>query len=216
MEFQRARSKEQKSIRRDQIIEATLKLYEKEPLEKISLASIANELNFSRANLYKYVTSKEEIFLWIIDSDLEKWVEQVCQRFEKYEQMDLKTFCNLWAEQLHQNRRLIQLFPILTVVVETNIKETALAAFKENLINSFQRLNLIVSKFFPDLSMEQLKRFSKYQLQYALSLHHRIVFTENQQQAFKKAGLFYDRIDFVTEFAEYLEIIITGIRTSGI
>ncbi|EGW40889.1 TetR/AcrR family transcriptional regulator, partial [Desulfosporosinus sp. OT] len=95
MEFERARNEEQKSIRRDQIIEAALKLYETEPFEKITLASIANELSFSRANLYKYVTTKEEIFLRILNSDLEKWVEQVYERLEKYDRLELKTFCRL-------------------------------------------------------------------------------------------------------------------------
>ena len=126
MEFQRARNEEQKSIRREQIIEATLKLYEREPLEKITLASIANELNFSRANLYKYVSTKEEIFAWILISDLEKWVKKTYDQFKEYEELDLKTFCRLWAEELYQHQRLLKLFSIFISVLRSNVTTNSL------------------------------------------------------------------------------------------
>ncbi|MBC2579102.1 TetR/AcrR family transcriptional regulator [Clostridium sp. DJ247] len=216
MEFQRARNEKQKSIRRDQIIEATLKLYETEPLEKITLASIASELNFSRANLYKYVTTKEEIFLWILNSDLNKWVDQIYERLEEYDQLDLKTFCRLFAEQLYQNQRIIRLLPILNAVIDKNVKATALETFKQDLHNVFNRLKLISSKFLPDLSDEQISLFIRYQIHYALTLYPKTVLDENQHKESVAAWLLYKKPDFITDFSEYLEIVILGIRAKKV
>lgn len=216
MEFQRARNKEQKSIRRNQIIEAALKLYKTEPLEKITLASIANELNFSRANLYKYVTTKEEIFLWILNSDLNKWVEQVHESFKKYDELDLKSFCRLFAEQLYQNQRIISLLPILTSVIEKNIKATALSEFRQDFHNSFNCLSKICGKLLPDLTNEQIALFIRYQIQYALTLYSRSLFNENEQKSSIAAMLNNRKTDFIAEFSEYLEIIILGIRAKNI
>lgn len=217
MEFQRARSKEQKNIRREQIIEATIKLYEKDPLEKITLASIARELNFSRANLYKYVTTKEEIFLWILTSDLEKWVSQIYQRFEKYDELDLKTFCHLWAEQIYQNKRLLKLFSILGLVLKNNVTTKSLETFKQDLSSSFNKVNLITKKFIPNLSTDQLKLFNEYQIYYAISLYPSTICAKDQKQEFQTVALLYKkRPDFVTRFAEYLEVIILGFQAKSV
>jgi len=215
MDFQRARNEEQKSIRRDQIIEATLKLYEREPLEKITLASIANELNFSRANLYKYVSTKEEIFLWILISDLEKWVQKTYDQLKKYDKLELKTFCHLWAEQLYQNQRLLKLFSVLISVLKSNVTTNSLEILKKDLSNGFYKLNLIVKKFIPDLSLDQLKLFNEYQIYYAISLYSPAVSAKNQIQEFQTVELLDAPPDFVSRFAEYIEIIILGFHSKN-
>ena len=213
MEFERARNEEQKSIRRDQIIEAALKLYETEPFEKITLASIANELSFSRANLYKYVTTKEEIFLRILNSDLEKWVEQVYERLKKYDRLELKTFCRLCAELLYQNQRIMRLFPILASVFETNVKPAELAAFKHKQNKSIERLKTISAKFLPDLSNEQLDLLIRYQILYALNLYPQTVLYEKGSAG---ASLLNRKPNFIADFSDYLEIIIQGIRAQNV
>lgn len=213
MGFKRARSEEQKNIRRDQIIEATVKLLEKEPLEKITLASIASELNFSRANLYKYVTTREEIFLWIVASDAEKWVEGLQQRLESYDHLELKTFCGIWAEQIYQNKRLVKLFSLLTIVLEKSSTLTAFETFKQDFYSNFSQLKIIIKRLLPDLSNEQFRYFIHYQMHYALGQFSSIVSNEKQRQALKVAKSSCHKRDFISEFAEYLEVIIVGLRS---
>lgn len=216
MEFQRARNEEQKSIRRDQIIEATLKLYEREPLEKITLASIANELNFSRANLYKYVSTKEEILLWIVISDLEKWVEKTYNQFKEYDELELKTFCRLWAGELYQNQRLLKLFSILISVLRSNVTTNSLEILKKDLSNGFHKLSLIIKTFIPNLSDEQLRLFNEYQIYYAISLYSPAVSAKNQKQEFQTVELLDTPPDFVSRFAEYIEVIILGFQAKNV
>ena len=64
-DYIRARSDEHKEERLSQIKEATAELFESCPYSEITLTTIAEKLGWSRANLYKYVTTKEEIFLEI-------------------------------------------------------------------------------------------------------------------------------------------------------
>ena len=61
----RARTDDQKEERLNQIKEAADSLFEQMPYTEITLTTIADKLTWSRANLYKYVTTKEEIFLEI-------------------------------------------------------------------------------------------------------------------------------------------------------
>ena len=64
-DYIRARRDEHKEERLSQIKEATAELFAKCPYSEITLTTIAEKLGWSRANLYKYVTTKEEIFLEI-------------------------------------------------------------------------------------------------------------------------------------------------------
>lgn len=217
MDFQRARSEKQKSVRREQIIEATLRLCTREPSEKITLASIANELNFSRANLYKYASTKEEIFLWILTSDLEKWVEKTYEKFNQYDHLDLKTFCNLWAEQMNENGRLLKLLSVLSSSLKNNVPEESLKIFEKDLLNSFTKLHIVIKKFIPDFSTNQLRLFDEYQICYAASLHPSIASDKEQRQEFKTVGLLSSvSLDFVQRFAKYLEIIILGLQANNL
>ena len=64
-DFIRARTDGQKEIRMKEIKDAADSLFAKMPFSDITLTVIAENLGWSRANLYKYVTTKEEIFLEI-------------------------------------------------------------------------------------------------------------------------------------------------------
>lgn len=70
-DFIRARSSEQKEFRMSEIKNAADMLFKKHPFSDITLTTIAENLGWSRANLYKYVTTKEEIFLAIVEEKME-------------------------------------------------------------------------------------------------------------------------------------------------
>ena len=72
-EYIRARSDEHKEERMTQIKDATATLFESAPYAEITLTTIAEKLGWSRANLYKYVTTKEEIILEIAADKMEAY-----------------------------------------------------------------------------------------------------------------------------------------------
>ena len=63
--FIRAKSQENKNIRMQQIMDVTDRLFHEKTYHEITLSVIAEEMNLARGGLYKYVSSKEEIFLMI-------------------------------------------------------------------------------------------------------------------------------------------------------
>ncbi len=67
-DFERARSLEQKEARIEEIKAAAESLFNEVPYHEITLSMIADRLSWTRANLYRYFKSKEEIFL-DLDSD---------------------------------------------------------------------------------------------------------------------------------------------------
>lgn len=129
-EFIRARNAQQKQIRMAEIKAAADGLFARHPYHEITLTTIAEQLSWSRANLYKYVTTKEEIFLELCG-------EKQCAYFRALEQAvaalpcpDGQSLAPVWAEVLCAHRDHLRYSGILMTIIETNVSVERLAAFK--------------------------------------------------------------------------------------
>ncbi len=69
----------EREARRDIIINATLKLFEKKPFHEIGMRDIALEVDIAPASIYRYFPSRDELFVETLIQDIKK----VEQQFEK-------------------------------------------------------------------------------------------------------------------------------------
>ena len=82
-EFVRARSAEQKEARMEEVKRAADRLFSAKPYHEITLTTIAAELSWTRANLYKYVTSKEDIFLVLCGEKMSAYMDALLAAFPR-------------------------------------------------------------------------------------------------------------------------------------
>ena len=80
-DFIRARSDAQKTARMDEIKTAADALAQTQPYPTITLSAIAAQLSWTRANLYKYVTSKEEIYLELCADKMNAYFDALAAAF---------------------------------------------------------------------------------------------------------------------------------------
>ena len=64
--FQRARQPNQIAERKEAVLRAALKLFQKHGLENVSLNDIAQEIGCAKSNLYRYFESREHIYLLLL------------------------------------------------------------------------------------------------------------------------------------------------------
>jgi len=211
MEFIRARSYDQKNMRLNQIVRAALELYETTPFDKITLAAIAGRLDFSRANLYKYVSSKEEIYLFVVSSDLDAFVQDVLEHFEDAENLTIEEFARQWSETLYRHKRLLQLFSVLFTLIEKNVSAQSLAVFKRQMYGSIGKLKPMFSRLLPDMAEEQVLPFLNIQLHYAVGLYPSTILNEIQQEAIRISEIPFRLEDFVSAFAGFIIVILKGL-----
>ena len=211
MGFMRARSKEQKDIRIKQIADAALKLYEKTEYEKITLAAIADELSFTRANLYKYIKSKEEIFLYIILSDLKAWMNHLEKELSAVGRTNVPGFAEIWAKSIYEHKRLIELMSILYTVIEKNVAVEKLADFKSRLMLNISSLFVIISSALPDLGEGAAGEFVFMQLYYVMGLYPACRQSDIQKKAIALSGIEYSPPDFVGEFRKFIVLVLNGL-----
>lgn len=130
-DFIRARSDEHKEERMTQIKEATASLFENEPYAEITLTTIAQKLGWSRANLYKYVTTKEEIILEIASDKMTTYYTALLSAFPERNNFSLETIAEVWAGILNANQDYMRYISYLNPVIETNVTVGRLAVFKK-------------------------------------------------------------------------------------
>jgi len=183
MGFVRARTDLQKEIRYSQIIEATQKIYDTTAYDDISLALIAREAKFTRSNLYKYYSSKEEIFVDVVLIECENARKDIENAFEDRE-YSVDEFSEIWSEVIGNNRKMLDLRVLDFVVLEKKLSLDQLINFKKEIKREYERVIEVVSKCLPKLSSSQLIDF--IYMQFSLSVGFHMVDNVNKDQ--KKAS----------------------------
>ena len=100
------------------------------PYHEITLTTIAEELGWSRANLYKYVTTKEEIFLLLTGNECDTYFDALLAALPEGRERALADVADTWADVASAHQEYFRLGDLLTTIVETNVTVERLMAFK--------------------------------------------------------------------------------------
>ncbi len=160
MGWKRARTPEQKQLRRAEILKAAAALVEREGLEKTGLNAIAREAGISKANIYRYFESREAILLHLALEDYREWasaVERVLAPLAASD--DERAVAGALVETIAARRRLATLASSLASVLEHNVSVDVVVWFKTSMLETALRLANAVQVAMPSLTMEGTQRF---------------------------------------------------------
>ena len=130
-EFIRARSDEQKAMRIAEIKEAARHQFATRPYHEITLTTIAEELGWSRANLYKYVTTKEEIFLLLAGDGYTTYFQALLAALPEDCGYSMDVLAEVWAGIANAHQEYFRLGDLLSTIIETNVTVERLADFTQ-------------------------------------------------------------------------------------
>ena len=125
----RARSAEQKQERMDAIMAAADGLFAEMPYHKITMGLIAERLGWSRAGLYKYVATQEEIFLALHERENRAWLGDLEEALADVP-MPHDEFARTWAEVTARHGKFLRYQDILIAIIESNVTLERLTEFK--------------------------------------------------------------------------------------
>ena len=96
--MQRARTSTQKDERKEAICKAAVTLFKRSGYEQVSFNGIASEAKFTKSNMYRYFSSKEEIFLTIFADLFQDWQKNYLKRLKAFkENENIHTFALSWV-----------------------------------------------------------------------------------------------------------------------
>lgn len=204
-DFIRARSDEHKEERLSQIKNATEELFASCPYSEITLTTIAEKLGWSRANLYKYVTTKEEIFLEISAEKMNVYYSALLSAFPEGNQFSPEVIAEVWAGIVNANQDYMRYVSYLNPVIETNVTVERLAVFKRkyyDLAYAFcDRLAQMLS-----VSREEAYKIQLDVLFYASS--NAVCCYKNPlvQEALKQINITVPPMDFYRDIKDFLKM----------
>lgn len=189
----RARSPEKKQERFNQIMEVTNDLFLKHSYHDITLTTIAKALNWSRGNLYKYVNTKEEIFLEIYLSKQKEFIDALKEAFE-LKKIDQVYFANKLSQCFDQHRLYLRYHNILASIIETNVSVEKLADFKIKSYKQREYFFELLQVQCPHLSSKQVKMLFLTLMYHACGLDSHTHGTKLLEDAMALANLeiYYD------------------------
>jgi AcrR family transcriptional regulator len=160
MSFERARQPEQIALRRKSILEATLALFEEVGFDDTRLTDIGDRAGVSKASVYRYFESKEAIFLELLAQESEGWVGSLEGELAALGgRGSVDEVARIIAESLSERSRLCSLAARLSSVLERNLSQDAIRAFKRNSLALTIRLVNALHAALPALSVDGARRF---------------------------------------------------------
>lgn len=215
MNWKRARTDEKKNERKEAIFKAALTLFKRNGYDNVSFNGIAAEAGFTKSNMYRYFSSKEEIFLNVFADLFTQWFDSCTQQMQQLEpNADANCFAKVWVASFVAHPRFLDLTPILFVSLEKNSSFEQLLEFKKLSKNLLYKLSLEIGRVYPDIQGE--KAFKLLTLGYAATSNYWAGSSQNealikiyQQEEFKEL-----KPDFEKDLTAAIEIIINGLKAS--
>lgn len=190
--------------KKEEIINACIKLYEKESFKDITIKQIAEETTLSRPSIYNYFETKEEIFLLMFQKEYEKWNDELNNILNNNEKLTKEEFASLLAHTLENKKRLLRLLSMNMYDIEENSRMENLVEFKKAYKNTVHTVKLCVKKFFKEKNEEELINFLYTFFPLMYGIYPYAFLTDKQKEAVKKSG-----IDF--KYFSIYEIAYNGI-----
>ena len=134
----RARSLEDKSFRRQQILDAAAALFQEVGYEGFSVALLASKAGVVKGTLYLYFKTREEVFLALYDQSLNRVSEAFIAQLTPG--MSDRAFCELLYDVAFGDSLYVPLQARLEKVIEHNVSIDSLIASKRHFLKQVDRM----------------------------------------------------------------------------
>lgn len=175
--------------RREEIINACEKLYQTMGFQQITLKDIGNEVPFSRPTIYNYFQTKEEIFLALYEREYDRWNADLTAIWEGFDQLSKSKLAEKIAQSLTDRLQLLKLLSMNNFDMEANSRTERLVEFKKAYGQSMQKVRLLLQKFCPELSEEDIHGFIYTFFPFMFGIYPYAVVTQKQRDAMQEAGV---------------------------
>jgi AcrR family transcriptional regulator len=155
--FRRARSEEQRQIRRQAILDTTAAMLEAMPVSGISLNQLSRRVGLAKSNVLRYFESREAILLELLDRATQRWLTELAEQLpakidphgtarERGDQLAAAL-----AHSLTPHHVLCDLLSAQAGVLEHNVSAAVAARHKRASIDNYTALAEQVHRQLPEL-----------------------------------------------------------------
>jgi AcrR family transcriptional regulator len=217
--FQRARSEEQREIRRQTILDTALAMLGEMPATEVGLNELARRVGLAKSNVLRYFESREAVLLELLERALHSWLEEVSDDLSAGVDPNLPArergdqLAATLARSLARHSVLCDLIGAQASVLEHNVSVDAVLRYKRSSLASLQAMAELVGHHLPELG-ESTPMVCMMALVLAGALYSHTQPSASTLAAFDAdPALAPLRLDLATELEKVLATLITGAST---
>ncbi len=216
--FQRARTDQQKEVRKAIILDAARELLETLSVREISLRELSRKVDLSKANVVRYFETREAVFFTLLNQALDDWLTDLRAELSADlpgDGIDATSFARALASSIARRPHICKLWSALGGELESNLSPEAVRAFKLEHAQHQARLARICREFMPTLTNDNARDFTSMFVVMIAGLWPFASPSASVQQALRDPALAAARVDFVARLSHFLTISVTGFVASG-
>lgn len=209
MEFQRARSEDQRRARREAILETASGMLEEMRVSELSLNELSRRTGLAKTPLLKYFESREAVLLQLLDRELREWAED-------FSASDLVggpgAIADRFARSLAARPVLCDLISAQASVLERNISTEVALAHKRATAPTVALVVTSIERWLPELDAGGGYRFVAYGLLLTSAMWPSSRPSEALQAAYDAdAEVAKSQMDLVAGLADALQLMLRGL-----
>ncbi|MDQ0786348.1 TetR/AcrR family transcriptional regulator [Streptomyces sp. B3I8] len=160
MTFQRARSEEQREIRRRAILDTVAAMLEEMPVAEVSLNEISRRVGLAKSNVLRYFESREAVLLELLDSFLESWIAELTDELAAgveagaSPETRARQLAEILSRTLANRAVLCDLFGAQGGVLERNVSVEVVKRHKRSSLAKLTAMSDLLRRHVPELGDE--------------------------------------------------------------
>lgn len=182
---------ELKDKRKEEIIDACVKLYETRNFKNITIKDISELISVSRPSIYNYFQTKEEIFLELLGIEYTLWIEDLEKMIKKNSDLTKEQFSKKMAKSIENRPKMLKLLSMNMYDIEENSRLEKLVEFKKIFAKSMETVRKCLDKFFSQMTEEEKTDFIYSFFPFMYGIYPYTMATEKQRKAVKIIGFNY-------------------------
>ncbi|MFJ7219146.1 TetR/AcrR family transcriptional regulator [Amycolatopsis sp. NPDC098790] len=153
MNFKRARTDEQRAERRRVILATADEMLTEMPVAKLSFNELSRRVCLAKANIVRYVESREAVLLELLDGHIRDWIAELAGSavLEGAVRERGDRLAALVAESLARRPVLCDLISSQAAVLEHNVSTEVALEHKRALLRAVESLVAVVRRHVPEL-----------------------------------------------------------------
>jgi len=200
------------SARKEEIIAACRKLYEKMSFKDITLKEIGQQTSFTRTSIYNYFETKEEIFLALFAQEYELFTEDLDKLCERENSLSPDELAAELAHALDRRPLMLKLLSMNLYDMEANSRMERLVEFKAAYGRSKEALDRCLEKYVPGLGENGRRTFLYAFLPFVYGLYPYTVVTDKQRQAMQEAKISYVYMSTYEMAYTFIRTVLGGLQ----
>ncbi|MDT0438927.1 MULTISPECIES: TetR/AcrR family transcriptional regulator [Streptomyces] len=165
MTFQRARTEEQREIRRRAILDMASTMLDEMPVAEVTLNELSRRVGLAKPNVLRYFESREAVLLELLDRFLREWLTDLARELADGVDADLPmadratAVAGILSGSLSDRAVLCDLFGAQGSVLERNVSVEVVSRYKRASLERLATMTTLVGTYLPELG-EDATRFS--------------------------------------------------------